>query len=133
MIVLDTHVILWWQEGGERLSKVASREIARAEKVYLSPISFWEIATLLRKARIELDRDPYQWTLDLLEEDPVLLAPISAQVGVRAGLLESGQFPGDAADRILCATAAELNLPLVTKDQTIRTFARSTKGFKAIW
>jgi PIN domain nuclease of toxin-antitoxin system len=32
MILLDTHVLLWWQAGGERLSTAAARAIAYAER-----------------------------------------------------------------------------------------------------
>lgn len=43
MILLVTHVLLWWQAGGERLSKRASRELAKAEIALVSPISCWEV------------------------------------------------------------------------------------------
>jgi hypothetical protein len=39
MILLDTHVLLWWRAGGERLSTAAARAIARADTVLVSPIS----------------------------------------------------------------------------------------------
>ena len=133
MILLDTHVVLWWQEGGSRLSKAAAREIARAETLLISPISFWEIATLLRKRRISLDRDPYEWIRDLLEEDRVECAPISPQAAVGAGLLAASEFPGDPADRLLYATAREMVAPLVTKDQVIRDYARSVRDARTIW
>ena len=42
MILLDTHALLWWQAGGQRLSVRARREIARSERVLVSPITFWE-------------------------------------------------------------------------------------------
>src|SRR5438874_4700975 len=55
-VLLDTHVLLWWKAGGERLSARARRDIARADAVLLSPLSFWEIGMLTVRGRIRLDR-----------------------------------------------------------------------------
>ena len=56
MILLDTHAVLWWQAGSERLSATARRTIAAAGTILVSPVSFWEIALLVAKGRIGLDR-----------------------------------------------------------------------------
>ncbi len=60
-ILLDTHVLLWWQAGGERLSASADRAIREADQVLVSPLSCWEATTLHRQGRIALDRDPLAW------------------------------------------------------------------------
>lgn len=132
MILLDTHVLLWWQAGGKRLSSRAAREIAKAEIVLLSPISFWEITTLISKGRIALDRDPYVWLEDLMLDDQVEVTAFSARTALAAGLLPN-DFPGDPADQILYATARDLLVPLVSKDIRLRSFARSTKEVRVVW
>ena len=48
-MLLDTHGILWWQAGGERLSAVARRAIAAAQLLLVSPVSCWEVALLAEK------------------------------------------------------------------------------------
>lgn len=121
MILLDTHALLWWRAGGERLSRRATRAIATPDTILISPVSFWETAMLLTKGRIALDRDIYQWVRDVLAEDHVRLAPLSAQAATTAGLLT--EFPGDPADRMLYATAGELDARLVTKDRALRDFS----------
>ncbi len=133
MILLDTHVVLWWQAGGERLSKRAAREIARAETVLVSPISCWEIATLLLKGRVTLDREVHTWIRDLLADEQVAEAPLSAQGAVGAALLAHQAFPGDPADRFLYATARELLVPLLSKDEAIHGYARGAGDVKLIW
>lgn len=76
MTLLDTHVLLWWQADGHRLSPTAARAIARAEAVLVSPISCWEVATLTTKGRVRLDRDVYAWVRDLFaEEERLELGP----------------------------------------------------------
>lgn len=135
MIVLDTHALLWWRAGGAKLSARARREIAAASRILVSPVSLWETAALVRKKRIRLDRDPYQWARDLFSaeaEDPVEFAPIGPAVAVAAGLLPAA-FPGDPADRLLYATAAEAAAPLVTKDRSIRSYAATARDVRVIW
>jgi PIN domain nuclease of toxin-antitoxin system len=46
MILLDTHALIWWVEGSERLSRPAAQAIAEHAPALVSPISFWEVAVL---------------------------------------------------------------------------------------
>lgn len=132
MILLDTHVLLWWQNGGDRLSKRA-RDAITSTEVLVSPISMWEIAMLLDKGRIAVDRDPVVWSHDLLQSDGVGLAPLSATAALAAGFLPAVGFEGDPADAMLYATARELDIPLVTKDRNIRNHARLQRDLRVIW
>lgn len=130
--MLDTHALLWWQAGGERLSSRAAREIAKAEVVLLSPISFWEITMLIDKGRVSLDRDPYIWLEELTLDEQVEITPLLARTALAAGLLPN-DFPGDPADRMLYATARDLLVPLVSKDNGLQSYARSTKEVRVVW
>ena len=43
--LLDTHVLLWWLEEPKKLSKKAQTIIQnRALSIYVSSVSFWELA-----------------------------------------------------------------------------------------
>lgn len=132
MALLDTHVLLWWVTSDTRLSARARTEIARAETVLVSPVSCWEIATLIRKGRLRLDRDPYIWLADVLAQERVEEAPLRPVVAAAAGLLPDA-FPGDPADRLLYSTARDLVVPFVTKDQRVRGFARGSGDVKTVW
>lgn len=133
MILLDTHAVLWWQAGGERLSSRAAREIARADVVLISPISCWEIAALAMKGRVGLDREPHTWIRDLLADEHVDVATLSPQVAVSAALLGEHGFRGDPADRFLYATAREQLVPFVSKDDKVRSFARERRDLRVVW
>lgn len=130
-MLLDTHVVLWWRAGGHRLSRRAARSIAAAEEVLISPITCWEITTLVRIGRVKLDRDPLTWVRDLFADQQVALAPLSPQAAAEARLLTD--LHGDPADRLLYATARELVTPLVTKDKRLRDFARASRSVRTIW
>ncbi|MGH8897729.1 MAG: type II toxin-antitoxin system VapC family toxin [Egibacteraceae bacterium] len=133
MILLDTHVVLWWQAGGDRLSRRAARELAKADAILISPISCWEVATLLAKGRIGLDRDIYTWIRDLFNVERITSASLSPQAAVGAALLGQKGFHGDPADRFLYATARELSVPLMTKDEQIREFADRSGDLQTVW
>ena len=129
-ILLDTHVLLWWKADRRRLSVAARRHIDDAAELLISPMTFWEIAMLVGKERIALDRPTSSWSHDVLAEARVSLAPLTAEIAVTAGGLRP--FPGDPVDRILTATAVELGVPILTKDARIRSQARGN-SLRAVW
>ena len=133
MILLDTHVLLWWQAGGDRLSATARRTIAAAAMILVSPVSFWEIALLVTKGRIGLDRDPSVWVQDFLQTDRVEVAELTPTAAVAAARLPLSGFPGDPADGFLYATARERDVPFLSKDERIRAHARSVRDLRVIW
>ena len=131
-ILLDTHVVLWWQAGGERLSTGARRAIDDADAILVSPLSLWEIATLERRGRLALDRDPMTWSRDLLRGSRMDVAQTDPVAAAWAGTL-SDAFPGDSIDRLLYATARDLRVPFVTKDELMRAYAAAAGDVVVIW
>ena len=133
MILLDTHVVVWWQADDRWVSLRARREIERASAVLVSPISMWELGLLVEKGRIRLDRDPFVWVQDFLATDRVEVTALTATAALAAAQLPALGFDGDLADAMLYATARERDVPLVTKDARIRTFASARRDLRAIW
>ena len=54
-LVLDTHALVWWQAESDNLPGVI-RERIESSAVLVCPITFWEIAILESKGRLQLDR-----------------------------------------------------------------------------
>lgn len=133
MILLDTHAVLWWKAGGDRLSPTAADAIAAADALLVSAISCWEVGMLVELGRIVLDREVPVWVAALLAEEPVRPVPLSAASATAAALLGRDGFHGDPADRFLYATAREHAVPLVTKDERITSFARRTGDVRIVW
>ena len=129
-VLLDTHALLWWQAGGSRLSKPAQRAIDEADAVLVSPLTCWEVATLERLGRIALDRDPTIWVHDLYQADRIGVAALSPEAAAWAGAL-GDDFTGDPIDRLLYATARDLRVPLITKDERLHAFPNG--DVRVVW
>ena len=132
-VLLDTHALLWWRAGGDRLSGPAASSISAADRVFVSPLSCWEITTLERQGKIALDRDPLLWIQALFEVDRIETANLSPSAAAWAGQIDASRFPGDPIDRLLYATAMELRIPLVTKDERMTEFARAAGVVEIVW
>lgn len=119
--LLDTHILIWWLQGSDRLSAGQQQAIDAANEnapLLVSDISLWEIATLHSLGRLRFDLPLRDW-LDAAVAPPLvrrvdISPPVAAEV---ASLPDS--FHRDPADRILVATARVWNASLVTSDQKL--------------
>ncbi|MBV9281335.1 MAG: type II toxin-antitoxin system VapC family toxin [Chloroflexi bacterium] len=131
MILLDTHALIWWIDGGGRLSDRAVTAIERYAPALVSPISFWELAVLVERGRVSVDRDLARWCRDLLASGTAHVAPLTPSAAITAARLPG--FHGDPADRFIYATARELGVPLVSKDARMGEYARQRGDIEVIW
>ena len=121
MIVLDTATWIWRASDPERLSAHARRVIDEADRALVSAISVWEVAMLVSKQRIRLDRPVELWVDIALALPGIQLAPLEPAIAVRSAKLP-GEIHPDPADRIIVATALEYAVPIVTPDERIRAY-----------
>lgn len=116
--LLDTHVWYWHLQGSGRLPAGLRRLIERApESCWYSPISVWELGTLVGRGRLELLPDTRTWVADALDALPLHEAPVTLEVALRVP--EISLPHRDPADRFLCATALVQDLELVTLDERL--------------
>ena len=122
VIVLDTHVLVWWVSGSGHLSVRAQRAInqsLRRSPAIVSTISVLEIVTAVRRGRLELESPLAQWLADLRVLPELQFQPVTAEIAEVAGSFDE-VTPGDPADRIIVATALTLRAKLVTADSRLR-------------
>jgi PIN domain nuclease of toxin-antitoxin system len=124
MIVLDTHVWVWWVSSSGELSSSAQSALERARldnKIYISSISAWEVAMLVQRGRLELTMGVEDW-IARSESLPYLqFVPIDNRIATRSTRLP-GPIHSDPADRMIVSTALTLGAPLVTKDEKLRSY-----------
>ncbi len=133
MIVLDTHVLLWWVNGDGDLSRNAKLAIENELSsdngaILVSAISAWEIAMLVGANRLMLAMPLDDWLEAAASIDMVSFVAVEAQIGVESTRLP-GEFHKNPADRMIVALARHLNAPLVTADTKILEY----KHVRAIW
>jgi len=131
VIVLDTHVLVWWVNGDDTLSRKARQAIQKeldGGEIIVSAISAWEIAMLVEREKLVLSMDVESWLATVAEIDAVRIVPVDVAISLKSVSLP-GEFHKDPADRMIVATARRLAAPLVTKDEKIRAYAH----VKTIW
>jgi len=124
MLLLDTHVLVWLDEGSSRLGKTALQiinESLATGQLGVATISFWEIAMLVEKQRLVMTTELDVWRSDLLQTG-LLEIPLRGTTAIRAGQLHL--FHGDPADRIIVASAIENGATLMTADEKILSWSQ---------
>lgn len=123
VIVVDTHVLLWWFGGETRKLSARARKSLESERsggtIFVSSISVWEIAILAARKRIGLSKDVLDWLETVSWLDAIKFVPIDNEIAVRSTQL-GPEFHKDPADRYIVATCQKLAAPLVTADRKIR-------------
>lgn len=120
MIVLDTHVWLWWVHGSDRLPAKSQQRLreSEAEGLGVSLISCWEIAKLIEYDRIELPNPLEEWLEQALTYPGVVLLDLTIPIVLEATRLP-GEFHRDPADQLIVATARVHEATLATADRKI--------------
>lgn len=132
LIVLDTHILLWWVGGEEGTLSAPAKAAIEKEladgRIFVSSASAWEVAILAARRRIGLSSDVRAWLDTVGEIDAVRFVPIDNEIAVRSTQL-GDDFHRDPADRYIVATSQKLGAPLVTADRKIREY----RGVQTIW
>ena len=128
MILLDTHAWVWWVADRKKLSKPALRAIESEKRRAISDVSLREVAALVSKGRLLIDRELREWLEAATAAAAIDVIPIRPSIAARSVQL-GREFHGDPADQIIVATAVVDAIPLVTKDDKIRAY----RGVTSIW
>ena len=99
MIVVDTHALLWLRTGDTRLGPTTRRTIDRAlreDDLAVSAMTFWEVAMLRDKNRIDFPEDVGLWRRELLSQG-IIEIPVS-----------NSTFEANLVSRSCCVTNIEV-------------------------
>ena len=123
-VLLDTHALVWLVDGDRRLLSAARKRITTAaqdSQLWVSAITPWEVAMLVAKGRLSLNRDAMDWVDAALALPGLRLAPIEPAIAVASTRLP-GDIHGDPSDRLIVATARHLGATLVTADAQLLAY-----------
>jgi PIN domain nuclease of toxin-antitoxin system len=127
VIVLDTHVWVWWVQGDKRLGSAWTELIRQSEGggLGVSAISCWEVAKLAERRRLVLPYEIDAWFTAALSYPGVRLLPVTPTIAAESSRLP-GDFHSDPADQLIVATARIHGCGLLTADAKIRGYPHVT-------
>ena len=98
MLLIDTHVLVWWAGDVDELSAKARRSIEQTlneeGEVLISSISAWEVAMLVQKGRLVLSMEVERWLEEVGAIEGVRFLPLDNEVAVKSTMLP-GEFHQD--------------------------------------
>jgi PIN domain nuclease of toxin-antitoxin system len=120
-LLLDTHVLLWWLDDSEALSRNARSVIADPENaVYVSAVSVWEIVLKASAGKLDI---PVDWA-DAIAEEPFRHLSVTREHALKVA--ELPPLHRDPFDRLLVAQSLVEELVLVTHDPDLTRYGIST-------
>lgn len=120
MILLDTHIWIWWVDQNKKLEDWQRNLLENNQDngLGVSIFSCWEIAKLVELGRIAFGCPVDEWMEAALTYRGIQLIDLTPQI-----VIESTRLPGifhkDPADQIIVATARCYDIPLLTSDEKI--------------
>jgi PIN domain nuclease of toxin-antitoxin system len=126
MIVLDTHIWIWWVSNSSRLTQNHHQHIQQysSQGLGVSIISCWEVAKLVEKNRLNLSISVEEWLKVALSYPNIQLLDLTVPIRIQSTQLTG--FHNDPADQIIVATAKIYNCPLLTADNKIINYPNVT-------
>jgi PIN domain nuclease of toxin-antitoxin system len=126
-LILDTHALVWLLAADRRVSARCRAQCASAVaagELFVCSISFWEIARLARRGRIEVPSPIDAWRARIIGLG-IRDVPLDARMAILAdGLVD---FHADPADRFIASTAITMGATLVTADDLILNWGGALK------
>lgn len=121
LYLFDTHALIFW-----RTRKTVSDEFIKffdqqdqIGNLFVSSISFWEMALLAKKGKIKVD-DLEEWRNELLANTNLVEIYPSASEMINS--VQLPDFHNDPFDRLLIEQALSNKATLVTKDTIIKKY-----------
>ncbi|MBF0179129.1 MAG: type II toxin-antitoxin system VapC family toxin [Magnetococcales bacterium] len=115
ILLLDTHIWIWWVEQDPRLPTALQEKLDEHEGVLaVSAVTIYELITLVRKNRIALNQPADAWIERATRGADIEIIPLDGSIAEQAGNLPFHH--GDPMDRLIMATAICRNTLLASMD-----------------
>lgn len=110
--LIDTHIILWWLTEPNQIQKKARAVLEdKSQEIYVSSVSFWELAIKSSLGCIELPHN----ILSILKEENFKVLSLEAEVTL--GVCDLPLLHKDPFDRMLISQAKYHDMVLITRDK----------------
>jgi PIN domain nuclease of toxin-antitoxin system len=84
VLILDTHIWVWWHQNDPKLSfhQKNAIEDARLQGIGICTISLLEISRLVQRGRIVLPKSTQEWFDIALAQEGVILISITPEIAI---------------------------------------------------
>ncbi|BAY17103.1 hypothetical protein NIES21_29370 [Anabaenopsis circularis NIES-21] len=122
MIILDTHIWIWWVDNNVRLNQTYRNWIEeyQSQGLGISLISCWEVAKLVENSKLAFSISVEEWLTAALAYPGVQLLELTIPIIVESTKLTG--FHRDPSDQLIVATARIHCCPLLTADAKILAY-----------
>ena len=119
-LLLDTHALIWWSGDRERLSPDTIRDIERADTVFVSPVSAYEMELKFQNGKLPGVAALLPILVTYLRQMSFTVLPIELHHTSLAGKMPLRHR--DPFDRILIAQATLEDLTLVSNEELFESY-----------
>src|SRR6266542_4811717 len=126
-LLLDTCALLALAGSVGNLYEAAAEALGKADEVFVSSVSIWEIAIKSASKKLKLSLAPWDWFEVARDRYSLSELPLDARRACAAAALPD--IHRDPFDRVLVATALHHRLTLLTYDRTLRQYP----GVQTLW
>lgn len=119
-VVVDSHALLWYLSKNPKLTTKARQSLDNSKKIVISTIVLLEILYILQKfGQVK----KFKGVLETIKLEKYLIYPIDLSL-----VKSLAKLPAELEmhDRLIVATAAIFDAPLVTKDEQITNIYKKT-------
>ena len=116
--LLDTNVILWLSEDKPRIKDIKQLVLSGESQVYVSTVSWWEIAIKIRAGKLAIDLDQLQLHA---KQHAFIELPISSKY--MSEYLNLSDLHKDPFDHMLLAQAINSPMRLITGDPLLAEYS----------
>ena len=122
MIILDTHIWIWWVDNNPRLTDRQRSYIDQHQPdgLGISLISCWEVAKAVESGRLGLSLSVQDWLEAAIVYLGIQLLDLTIPIIVESTKLTG--FHRDPSDQLIVATSRILQSPLLTADGKILAY-----------
>ena len=123
-LLLDTHLVLWWEAGSPRLPQEAISLVDQADAVFVSHASLWEVAINVSIGKLRLDIDKFAASVDHTGFEWLDIRHAHL---IRVAALPLFDDHKDPFDRLLVAQSQSEPLLFLTADQKLARYGDAVR------
>ena len=118
--VIDTHALIWFAEGSDKLSLLATAEMDnKNNSKFISIATLWEIVIKSSKEKLELKQSFTELNYFLLINN---IQIINLEINHLNTLLKLPHYHGDPFDGLLISQAISEDLTIISTDKHFKSY-----------